>query len=99
MRSKGILTMGTAFPRVPPRNVHWYNPTLQKRTNRTTFNERLDIDISISINTNTYNESHKKLRIPERYAHLHTFCQTQLREISTYRSILLKIHTLFLVET
>ena len=24
MRSKGILTMGTAFPRVPPRNDHWY---------------------------------------------------------------------------
>jgi len=23
MRSKGILTMGTAFPRVPPRNDHW----------------------------------------------------------------------------
>ena len=22
MRSKGILTMGTAFPRVPPRNDH-----------------------------------------------------------------------------
>ena len=25
MRSKGILTMGTAFPRVPPRNDHWHN--------------------------------------------------------------------------
>jgi len=26
MRSKGILTMGTAFPRVPPRNDHWVLP-------------------------------------------------------------------------
>jgi len=35
MRSNGILTMGTAFPRVPPRNDHWRRVAANAQTKPT----------------------------------------------------------------
>ena len=61
------------------------------------FNERSATDISIS--KNTYNESHKELRIPERCAHLHTFCQTVKRKSPLTILFRWVLHTLFEVET